>query len=205
MILNIKIVKEIQELLISSYLPKSKIASNFGIDKNIINNIDNGIRNYNPNLSYPLRKVKEKTKVSYHITSKSRAYPIPSYEELLKTLYELKNAEKAAQKYNISQILFKKWCRSYRINPQHRKEYIEKYEVEFLGKKPKKKRPCLKILQIDPNTNKIINVFESCADASNKLKLPKTSINDNLDKNKLYAGYYWKRSNEKGNRFINQK
>ena len=116
-ILDIKIVKEIQELLISSYLPKSKIASNFGIDKNIINDIDNGIRNYDPNLTYPLRKVKEKTKVSYHITSKSRAYPIPPYEELLKILYELKNAEKAAQKYNISQMLFKKWCRSYGINP----------------------------------------------------------------------------------------
>ena len=117
----------------------------------------------------------------------------------------VKNAEKAAQKYNISQMLFKKWCRSYGINPQHKKEYIEKYEVEFLGKEPKKKRPCLKILQIDPNINEIVNIFASCADASNKLKLPKTSINDNLDKNKLYAGYYWKRSNEKGNRLINQK
>lgn len=98
-------------------------------------------------------------------------------------------------------MLLKKWCNNYNINPQRKNKYIERYEVEFLGKEPKKKRPLLKVLQINPNTKEIVNIFESFADAAKKLNLSKTTINNYCDKDKIYAGYIWKRSTEKGNKF----
>ena len=193
-ILDIKTIEEIQNLLIFSYIPKYKIASRFNIRKEIVDDIDKGKRNYNSKLKYPLRCKKDK--VSYHMEKPK--LPIPPYEELLKSFYELRSAAKVAEKYNISQVLLKKWCNKVGINPQHKNEYIERYEVEFLGKKPKIKRPLLKILQIDPNTNKIVNIFDSFADAAKKLTLSKSTIKSTCDKNKIYAGYIWKRSNEMG-------
>lgn len=194
LILDIKTIEEIQNLLIFSYIPKYKIASKFNIGREIIDDIDKGKRDYNPNLKYPLRY--KKGEVSYHMEKPK--IPIPPYEELFTSFYELRSAAKVAEKYNISQMLLKKWCKQYEINPQRKNEYIEKYEVEFLGKKPKIKRPLLKILQIDPNTNKIVNIFDSFADAAKKLNLSKTTLNSYCDKNKIYAGYIWKRSNEMG-------
>ena len=199
--LNNDQILEIIRLLREHRLNYNEIANKFNVCRDLIGGINNGYFYNKPDISYPIRHFGKGIKKKYlnnRSPSTYKRYSVPPYEELLKSFYELRSAAKVAEKYNVSQVLLKKWCNKVGINPQHKNEYIERYEVEFLGKKPKIKRPLLKILQIDPNTNKIVNIFDSFADAAKKLKLSKSTINSYCDKNKIYAGYIWKRSTEMG-------
>lgn len=194
-------VVEIIRLLKEHRLNYREIANRFNVCKDLIGGINNGYFYSQPDISYPIRSYGKGIKKKYiHGIPPSiyKKYPVPPYEELLKSFYELRSAAKVAEKYDISQVLLKKWCNKVGINPQHKNEYIEKYEIEFLGKEPKKKRPLLKVLQIDPEINNVVNEFNSFEDASIKTGLPKTTINNYCNKGKQYAGYIWKRSTEIG-------
>ena len=124
-----------------------------------------------------------------------RSFDMPSYKELFTSFYELRNKELVAQKYNVSTMLIKKWCKKYGINAQNKKAYIERYEIEFLGKEPKKHNENygIKIAQLDPETKEVIQIFE------NKTKALKY-FNSNSSLNITRAcntggkafGYYWK-------------
>lgn len=119
----------------------------------------------------------------------------PSYEELFTSLYELRNMGKVAQKYNVSSLLIQKWCRSYGINPQRKNEYIEKYEVEFLGKEPKKhiENYGTKVAKLDPNTKEIIQIFENKSQATKNCNSKSSSnITRACNTGGKAFGYYWK-------------
>lgn len=119
----------------------------------------------------------------------------PSYEELFTSLYELRNMERVAQKYNVSSLLIQKWCRSYGINPQRKNEYIERYEVEFLGKEPKKhiENYGTKVAKLDPDTKEIIQIFKNKAQAIKSCNSKSSSsITRACNTGNKALGYYWK-------------
>lgn len=119
----------------------------------------------------------------------------PSYEELFASLYELRNMEKVAQKYNVSSLLIQKWCRDYNINPQRKNDLIEKYEVEFLGKEPKKHigNYGTKVAQLDPNTKEVIQIFKNKAQAvKNCNSKSPSNITRACNTGGKAFGYYWK-------------
>ena len=188
--LNTRDIEEIQDLLVNSYFSKNEIALKLNISTITIDNINKGNIAYKADLKYPLR-CKENT---INCCKMRLKIPMPPYEELLKNFYELEDREKVAQKYGVSSNLVRKWCNNYGFRPQRKSEYIEKYEVEFLGKEPKKKIK-IQVYQIDPITNEIINIFNSKADAAEYLGLRRRiidSITRAIKTKSLYKGYYWK-------------
>ena len=198
---------EIKDLLQHSNLTQLEIAKKYGVAQGTIYDFNTGDSWYDENIDYPIRKYRashkkdkdimiEENKKKQAKEKKPRKVPIPPYEELLKSLYELKNKELVAQKYNVSGNLIRKWCHSYGINAQRKNEYIERYEVEFLGKAPKKKRPYKQIIaQIDPKTGEKIKEFNSRKEVREYLGLnpgcDKLLINA-MKNNTIYKGYNWK-------------
>ena len=181
--------------LIKAKVKYDVISRQFNIGKDLLTEINKGYSYIQPNITYPIRK--SCTGIKKNITYKpNKGKKKPSYEELLKSLYDLKNKELVAQKYEVSGNLIRKWCHSYGINAQDKKSYIEKYEKEFLGKEPKKKRPYKQIIaQIDPKTKEKIKEFNSRKEVREYLRLnpgcDKPLINA-MKNNIIYKGYIWK-------------
>ena len=115
--------------------------------------------------------------------------PKPSYETLLKDFYELGNRTLVAQKYNVSENLVRKWCNSYGFRCQDKKAYIEKYEVEFLGKEPEIRHPRKKVAQINPETKETIRVWNAREDIARYYGVSFTCISHKVKDHKLFQGY----------------
>lgn len=199
---------EIKYLLQHSNLTQLEIAKKYGVAQGVIYDFNTGDSWYDENINYPIRKYRASYKKDKNIVikenkqkqqpkeKKDRRISIPPYEELLKSLYDLKNKELVAQKYGVSGNLVRKWCHNYGINAQDKKSYIEKYEKEFLNKDPKKKRPYKQIIaQIDPKSGETIKTFNSRKEVREYLGLnpgcDKPLINAMKNKN-VYKGYFWK-------------
>lgn len=210
---------EIDEMLKDEKFTQKEIATKFNVSTEMIQGINTGRYWKRDNIKYPIRnfKVIKGKKINFlpdkeikycsicgkplkHFKSKicekcrnlSRAKLVPSYEELFTSFYELRSKELVAQKYNVSTMLIKKWCKYYGINAQRKKEYIERYEKEFLGKEPKKVNHIKKVAQIDPNTREIVNIFKSKLEAGRSVNGCDTAIGKAIKNNKIYKGYFWK-------------
>ena len=122
---------------------------------------------------------------------------IPPREEVLKILYENKTDQQAANHYQISTMLLKKWKIELGI-PRNKKEADAIYEIECLHLPPreeKPKRPYKKaVLQISLETGEILNEFESCNAAERFLGIKNGGgVNGCcLGKIKKSYGYFWK-------------
>lgn len=210
---------EIDEMLKDEKFTQKEIAIKFNVSTEMIQGINTGRYWKRDNIKYPIRNFKVikgkkinflpdkeikycsicgkplkyfKSKICEKCRNLSRIKIVPSYEELFTSFYELRSAAKVAQKYKISQVLLKKWCKYYNINPQNKKLYIEKYEKEFLGKEPKKVSHIKKVAQIDPNTKEIINIFKSKSEAGRSVNGCDVAIGKAIKNNKIYKGYFWK-------------
>lgn len=122
----------------------------------------------------------KKRELKYNITK----------EKLIKEL-NLYTFEEVAQKYNLSSNMIRKWCDDYEIS-----RYAKDYGVK---KRNKNKYTNIKeiktILQIDKNTDEIINEFNSIKEASLYLKANPVNITKVLNKKerrKTAYGYKWK-------------
>ena len=136
-------------------------------------------------------EVSQKGRLCKECAAKIRSFDMPSYEELFTSFYELRSKELVAQKYNVSTMLIKKWCKYYGINAQRKKEYIERYEKEFLGKKPKKINHFKKVKQLDPETNEVIKIWNNKTEIAKYYNVSSTCIDNVVKKHNLYKGYYW--------------
>ena len=211
--LNLYLIENIIKDLQNFKLSKNNIAIKYGISLQTLNSINSGRSWHKEYIKYPIRpnknvkntilfkckicgaKVSHKDGICKKCSNSLRKIKLPPYEELITSFYELRNAAKVAEKYNISTMLLKKWCKHYGINAQDKKAYIERYEVEFLGKEPKKhnRNYNVKIAQLDPETKEIIQIF------SNRKEVLK-NFNSNSFPNITRAcntggkafGYYWK-------------
>ena len=188
-------VIEIINLLKQHELSYIKISTLYGVNKSLIGEINLGHAYAQIGIEYPIRKdfkgIKKLKFRDFTLNPHPSKKLIPSYKELFTSFYELRNAEKVAQKYNISTMLLKKWCREYGINAQRKKEYIEKYEVEFLGKEPKKINHFKKVKQLNPKTNEIIKIWNNKTEIAKYYGVSSTCIDNVVKKHNLYKGSYW--------------
>ena len=197
-------IANIVNLLQHSDLTITQIAAKVGIDQPTISNINNGKVYSLPNIKYPIRNTRKKInhcidcgKVIRLSSIRCRAcelklrkpLPKPPYEILLKDFYEMKNRSLVAQKYNVSENLVRKWCKSYGFRCQDKKAYIEKYEVEFLGKEPKIKHPRKKVAQINPETKETIKIWNTRTEIANFYNVSSNCISDKIKDHKLFQGY----------------
>lgn len=209
---------EIDEMLKDEKFTQKEIAIKFNVSTEMIQGINTGRYWKRDNIKYPIRnfKVIKGKKIDFipdkeikycsicgkplkHFKSKicekcrnlSRTKPVPPYKELITSFYELRSKELVAQKYNVSTMLIKKWCKHYGINAQDKKTYIERYEIEFLGKEPKKVKHIKKVAQIDPNTKEIINIFKSKLEAGRSVNGCDTAIGRAIKDKRIYKKYYW--------------
>lgn len=188
-------------------------------DKNIINNFDkiNDVLDYlgikhcssvglkeaiNNNIiyrGYYWEAYKSEINNVSDIRGKLNKVEIPSKQEILTQLNNHEySAEKTAKYFNISSMLFKKWCNNYGFRPQQKYKIKELYKTEVLGEKieKKEKRPkSVKIAQIEPENNSIIKIFNSKAEVEKYLNLTNGTMGlfNAIKKHTIYKGYYWEK------------
>ena len=182
-------INEIIKDLNNYKITQDEIANKNKVSKNIVIKINKGEIKSKNNIiiDYPIRN---RSKV---LSEVKKGITPPSYKELLKLFYELRSASKVAEKYGISQMLLKKWCRNYGINPQNKKVYIERYEVEFLGKEPKIKNKYNDIvIQLDMETKKFIAEYKSKNIAGKSVGGTGVGLANAIKKGKPYKGFLWK-------------
>ena len=197
----------------NSNLTQLQIAEKYHLDKMTINGINKGEERYfQEGLDYPIRKksnfkfcyckncgvqIYYKSKLCAKCRAKKLKYPLPSKEELLKQIYELRVDQKVADIYNISTMLLKKWKDQLGI-PRKRKDVDKLYEERYFHissrkEKPKRHFNSNPVFQISLETNKILNEFKSCAEAARSLGAKSGShINKCcLGKKNSAYGYKW--------------
>ena len=122
-----------------------------------------------------------------------------SRQEILIKFHEAEyNREKAAELCNVAGNTLRKWCHSYGIPIQQKNQLKELYRVEVLGEQPKVKNlPVLSpVVQIDPDTQEIMQVFESQGAATKWLGLTgSTGLRYAIAHGTIYHGFYWRNVN----------
>ncbi len=191
----------ITNYLLNTNLSQTKIAELTGYAQTLIGGINSGKCCHNETLSYPLRKFKKgregrKEKIKMNENKIGRALPKPPKEELLIALHEANyKREEAAKKFNVSGALLRKWCNSYGFNCQNKRVLNKMYRQEILGEEIKEttRRPRnYKVVQINPNTNEIIHIYESLTEAALEMGCCRRNIHMACDKpNRTAMGYKW--------------
>ena len=122
-----------------------------------------------------------------------------SRQEILIKFHEAEyNREKAAELCNVAGNTLRKWCRSYGIPIQQKNQLKELYRVEVLGEQPKVKNPpaLSPVVQMDPDTQEIMQVFESQGAATKWLGLTgSTGLRYAIAHGTIYHGFYWRNAN----------
>lgn len=179
-----KVVGVITDLT-NTNMSHKDIAIKWDISKEMVQGINTG-RYWKHNVDYPLQK-RQNSKKYYckkcgeEITKGSnlckKCYEIsrrinsskPDKDILIQDLYDYKgNFTKIGQKYKVSSSCVKKWCVKYGI-PSKPSDY--KPKTIILKKKTKAFK--IGVIQIDVDTNKEINRFDSILAATNSLGLKK--------------------------------
>lgn len=119
--------KEIQFLLINTNLTQQQIANKFNVSQRLISYINNGELWLSKELSYPLRKNKNKLKNNKVIHPKARKCERPERETLKKEIREFSFVQ-LSKKYSVSDNAIKKWCDDYNL-PRLKRE-INSYSDE---------------------------------------------------------------------------
>lgn len=205
--LNQDQIIEIFNLLKTTNLTYEEIVSMYHTNTEVIYKINNGKGYYKlDGVLYLVRNNKQFSKFIHRNNGNKNkeklTYPIPPKQEILIKFHELNyNCQKVADYYKISTMLLKKWCKKYCINSQDKKGLKNLIFVEILGKeiKPKSKYSRnYKIVQIDPETNEVINEFDTRAKALEYLGIKKDYnefICKSIKNHTLYKGYYWEQIN----------
>ena len=211
--LNLNLIENVIKDLQNFKLSKNDIAIKYNISLQTLNSINSGRSWHKEYIKYPIRpnknvkcatlfkcklcgaEVSRKDGICKKCSNNLRKVKLPSYEELFTSFYKLRSAAKVAEKYNISTMLLKKWCREYGINAQRKNEYIERYEVEFLGKNPKKhiENYGTKVAQLDPETKEIVQIFSNRKEVLKNFNSKSFSnITRACNVGGKAFGYYWK-------------
>ena len=180
-----KVIKDLNNYKIT----QDEIASKNKVSKNIVIKINKGEIKAKNNIiiDYPIRT---KSKIFSEI--KKEIIP-PPYEELLKSFYEIRSVEKIAKKYNVSQMLIRKWCKKYGLDFKQKYSTIERYEIEFLGKKPKVKNKYNDIvIQLDIKTKEPIAEYKSKNIAGKSVGGTGVGLANAIKKGKPYKDFLWK-------------
>lgn len=203
-----KIIGVISDL-INTNMSHRNIAIKWDISMEMVQGINTG-RYWKHNADYPLqkRKVSKKyycAKCKKEITKNSNlckeCYDTlrknnsnkPDKDILIQDLYDYNgNFTKVAQKYKVSSSAVKKWCVGYKI-PNKSSDY----KTETI-KTTKKKEKTFKtsVIQLDTDTDREINRFNSILEATNSLGL-KSNCGSHIvevckNKRKTAYGYKWK-------------
>lgn len=186
----------IVDYLLNSKLSQTEIANKLGYAQTLISGINSGKYYFNKDLSYPLRKFQGKAKLKKEKIKVKRAYSIPSKSELLIKFNEFGyNKESVAESYNVSGLLIKKWCNSYGFKCQNKQLLKELYITEVLGQEvetKEKRSKCFKVTQINPETNEIIQEFDSIKAAAKAMNCCSNNIKKACDQpNRLAKGFKW--------------
>lgn len=200
-----KIIGIINDLLNTDMLHK-KIAEKWNISIEMVQGINTG-RYWFHNADYPLqkqhkkeryckncgKKISNSAKLCVECRKKEKSLHIPSADILYKELIDFNgNFSEVGRHYSVSGGTIRKWCVKYGI-PHHSSDYKEK--------KIKKKIRDFKIsiMQLDKETEEVINVFESITDACKYLNLDVkcgSHISAVCNGNRKTAyGYKWKNKN----------
>lgn len=158
------------------------IAAKWGMSTEMVQGINTG-RYWKHNVDYPIQK-RRMAKISYcekcgkEITKGSKlcldCYNLlrtttsnrPNKETLIKDLHDLKgNFTKIGKKYGVTDNTVRKWCIKYEI-PSKSSDYKEKTVKE---PKEKIREYKISVVQLDINTNKELNYFDSVAEAAKTL------------------------------------
>ena len=181
----------LQDLKYNS-LTQLQIAEKYHLDKMTIHNINYGKENYfQENLNYPIRERKHKqifyckkcgVQISYRSNLCTKCMgttlkvPLPPKEDLLKDLYEMRKDYLVAKKYGISTMLLKRWKEELEIPRNHKLAYQLYMDQAQIAPIPRiYGKQCGQIVQIDPNTDEILNIFESAADACRQMNKDENS------------------------------
>lgn len=120
----------------------------------------------------------------------------PNKEELAKLIYEKGGFAQVAWMFDVADNTIRKWCKGYEL-PTHTKELKDWYRINILHiepliKKEKIEKPV--ILQIDKNTNEVLNKFLTPKEACDFVKGSKSShITEVCQGKRITAyGFKWK-------------
>ena len=202
-----KIIGVITDLTNTNMTHKD-ISIKWDISKEMVQGINTG-RYWKHNVDYPLQKRQDSKKYHckkcgkeitrgsslckecYEITRKINSSK-PEKDILIQDLYDYNgNFTKIGQKYKVSSSCVKKWCVKYEISSKS-----SDYKTKII-KPIKKKTKAFKIgvIQLDINTNKEINRFDSILAATNSLGLKKNCGSHISSvckgKRKIAYGYKW--------------
>lgn len=137
-------VNEIQKLLLNTFETQTSIAKKYNVSQQLISYINTGMVGLSDNLSYPLRKLEEETKISkcpicgdikdIHAKLCRKCYNLsqrkverPTREEL-KTMIRTLPFTQIGKKYGVKDNSIRKWCDAY--NLPRRKQDIKNYTDE---------------------------------------------------------------------------
>lgn len=177
-------IYKIINLLQNTDLSQQEIAKRENTRIEIISNINNGKYSWHlNNVTYPIRARKKRKKLTHcpicgnimHYKSKTcikctKKPPIPSKLELLTVFNDLKyKVYNVAEYYRTSEKIIQIWGRKYGFKCQNKKILKELYITEVLGQKievKEKRSRSFKIAQIDPETNRVIQEFDTISGIS---------------------------------------
>lgn len=201
-----KTIGIIMDLTNSSMLHKD-IAEKWGVSVEMVQGINTG-RYWRHDTQYPLQKHDE-TIVSYcsrcgkkitkgalvcwdcYVDENYRCNKDkPNKETLRQELYDCNGSFTAiGKKYGVRDNSVRKWCIKYGI-PYHSSDY-----KTTKPKKEKTREFKIQVMQLDKNTNAILNVFDSISDACRYLNLTNKCVSHISDvcsgKRKSAYGYKW--------------
>ena len=206
-----KIIGVINDLLNTNMLHR-EIAEKWNISTEMVQGINTG-RYWKHNADYPLqkqhkqreydnprihfcikcgKKKSNKGSLCLECYNKEKSSNIPDKEKLYNELYECNgNFTMISKIYGVSDNTIRKWCIKYGI-PYHSSDYKEKNIKEKIRKFK------VSVIQLDKETEEIINIFESISDACRYLCIDvkcgtHISAVCNGDRTTAY-GYKWKRN-----------
>lgn len=190
-------LKEIVDLLQNTEITVRDIAIKYDVGYDLIREINKGKgiwhRDY---LEYPLRGERSKynkwgRKKEANTPKKTYKIPVPSKKELIECFYNNNyNREKVAAVYNVSSNLIHKWCNNYGFGCKDKNKLKNLCECEILGST--KKPAFLHVAQIDPDSFKVIKIFNSLAAASKIVRADVSKLKKACLQEDLLSGYYWK-------------
>lgn len=144
-------------------------------------------------VSYGCSRCLEHKENGYHAKGIVCKSDKPSPLELAKMVKELGSFEAVGRKYGITGNSIRKWCKTYNI-PFHTQELKDWYDQQMGIKPIKPTKQTKKVAQLDKETGKVLNTFNSLAEAGRSLGVVKASHISECCKGKIPSahGYKWR-------------
>lgn len=196
----------------NTLLSTEDIGKKNNISGRMVRDINNGVSWKKDYLTYPIRKSlivlkqeenkklkKKKQKKNPDFIAKQKVQIIERDRlhglELAKLIVE-NNFTYVGKYYNVSPTTIRRWCKKDDI-PSTIKE-LTKWYYDTTGLKNPKEKPIPKnkaktVMQIDPNTNEIVNIYSSTREAERKIKGNSNGrVSTACNTGGKAFGYYWR-------------